>query len=80
MIKKPLLVPLAAAALLTGANVQAASMFDRMTEMETEMKALQTELAEVKAAKAVEVEPDDDAEAEPADADEDDEQDEAAYA
>jgi len=52
MMKKPLLVSLAAAALLTGANVQAASMFDRMTEMETEMKALQAELAEVKAAKA----------------------------
>ncbi len=51
MIKKPLLVSLAAAALLTG-NAQAASMFDRMTEMETEMKALQAELAEVKAAKA----------------------------
>jgi len=56
MMKKPLLVSLAAAALLTGANVNAASMFDRMTEMETEMKALQTELAEVKAAKAAEAE------------------------
>jgi len=55
-MKKPLLVSLAAAALLTGANVNAASMFDRMTEMETEMKALQTELAEVKAAKAAEAE------------------------
>ncbi|MEN8146018.1 MAG: DUF3373 family protein [Campylobacterota bacterium] len=61
MIKKPLLVSLAAAALLTGANVQAASMFDRMTEMETEMKALQAELAEVKAAKTVAVEADDEA-------------------
>ncbi len=51
MIKKPLLVSLAAAALLTG-NAQAASMFDRMSEMETEMQALKAELAEVKAAKA----------------------------
>jgi len=52
MMKKPLLVSLAAAALLTGANVQAASMFDRMTEMETELKSLKVELDEVKAAKA----------------------------
>ena len=55
MMKKPLLVSLAAAALLTG-NAQAASMFERMTEMETEMKAIQAELAEVKAAKATEAE------------------------
>lgn len=78
MIKKPLLVSLAAAALLSGANLQAASMFDRMTEMETEMKALQAELAEVKAAKAVEAEEataeDDD---EVADADDDEDADEA---
>ncbi len=66
MIKKPLLVSLAAAALLTG-NAQAASMFDRMTEMEIEMKALQAELAEVKAAKAA-------APAEKAEADETDEE------
>ncbi|MGB5964456.1 MAG: DUF3373 family protein, partial [Sulfurimonadaceae bacterium] len=59
MIKTPLLVSLAAAALLTG-NAQAASMFDRMTEMETEMKALQSELKEVKAAKAVAVEAEED--------------------
>ena len=65
-MKKPLLISLAAAALLTG-NLNAASMFDRMTEMETEMKSLQTELAEVKAAKT--------AEAEEADADEDEEAD-----
>lgn len=51
MIKKPLLVSLAAAALLTG-NAQAASMFDRMSEMETEIKALKAELEEVKADKA----------------------------
>ncbi|MGB6019599.1 MAG: DUF3373 family protein [Sulfurimonadaceae bacterium] len=61
MIKTPLLVSLAAAALLTG-NAQAASMFDRMTEMETEMKALQSELKEVKAAKAVAVEAEEEAE------------------
>ncbi len=72
MMKKPLLVSLAAAALLTGANVNAASMFDRMTEMETEMKALQTELAEVKAAKAAEAEAKaEEVDAEEADADED---------
>ena len=47
MIKKPLLVSLAAAALLTG-NANAASMFDRMTAMEQQMKALETELADVK--------------------------------
>ena len=69
MMKKPLLISLAAAALLTG-NLNAASMFDRMTEMETEMKALQTELAEVKAAKAVAVEADDDEEADDTDDDE----------
>jgi hypothetical protein len=56
MMKKPLLVSLAAAALLTGANVNAASMFDRMTQMETEMKALQAELDTVKAQKAAEAE------------------------
>ncbi len=67
MMKRPLLVSLAAAALLTG-NAQAASMFDRMTEMETEMKALQAELAEVKAAKAVA--PADEADEEDADAEE----------
>ncbi len=82
MIKKPLLVSLAAAALLTG-NAQAASMFDRMTEMETEMKALQAELAEVKAAKAVTVEEGDaeeeaDAEEEVTDAEDEAETDEAA--
>ena len=76
MMKKPLLVSLAAAALLTGANVQAASMFDRMTEMETEMKALQAELAEVKAAKAVEVQ-EAVVEVETADADEDEDAEEA---
>ena len=79
MIKKPLLVSLAAAALLTGANVQAASMFDRMTEMETEMKALQAELADVKAAKAVAVEADeadadDEEAAEESDAEDEDEE------
>ena len=73
MIKKPLLVSLAAAALLTG-NAQAVSMFDRMTEMETEMKALQTELAEVKAAKAVEAE---EVEAEEEDAADDEAEDDA---
>ncbi|WP_345976594.1 DUF3373 family protein [Sulfurimonas sp. HSL3-7] len=52
MIKKPLLVSLAAAALLTG-NAQAASMYDRMSEMETEMQALKAELEKVKAAKPV---------------------------
>lgn len=51
MIKKPLLVSLATAALLTG-NAQAASMYDRMSEMETEMQALKAELEEVKSAKA----------------------------
>ena len=79
MMKKPLLVSLAAAALLTGANVNAASMFDRMTEMETEMKSLQAELAEVKAAKAVEAEEAaaeaEKADAEEADADEDEDED-----
>ncbi|MEE8587971.1 MAG: DUF3373 family protein [Sulfurimonadaceae bacterium] len=84
MIKKPLLVSLAAAALLTG-NAQAASMFDRMTEMEAEMKALQTELTEVKAAKAVEAEEveaeeevaeDEEAEAEEADDEEGEDEDE----
>ncbi len=50
MIKKPLLVSLATAALLTG-NAQAASMYDRMSEMETEMQALKAELEKVKAAK-----------------------------
>ena len=50
MINKPLLVSVAAAVLLTG-NAQAASMFDRMSEMETEIQALKAELEEVKAAK-----------------------------
>jgi len=77
-MKKPLLVSLAAAALLTGANVNAASMFDRMTEMETEMKSLQAELVEVKAAKAAEAEETAaKADAEEADADEDKDEDEA---
>jgi len=83
MIKKPLLVSLAAAALLTG-NAQAASMYDRMTEMETEMKALKAELAEVKSAKpasegktAMNDEPEDDEgeDAEGEDAEGDDEED-----
>jgi len=50
MINKPLLISLAAAALLSG-NAQAASMYDRMTEMEAEMKALKAELEEVKGTK-----------------------------
>jgi len=83
MIKKPLLVSLAAAALLTG-NAQAASMYDRMTEMETEMKALKAELAEVKSTKvtsedktAMNDEPEDDEgeDAEGEDAEGDDEED-----
>jgi hypothetical protein len=49
MINKPLLVSLAAAVLLSG-NAQAASMYDRMSEIEAEMTALKAELAEVKAA------------------------------
>ena len=90
-MKKPLLVSLAAAALLTGVNVQAASMFDRMTEMETELKSLKVELDEVKAAKAAaaeeeaveadeeeasEDEPEDDAEESDEDEDEGDDEDE----
>jgi len=83
MIKKPLLVSLAAAALLTG-NAQAASMYDRMTEMETEMKALKAELAEVKSTKpasedktAMNDEPEDDEgeDAEGEDADSEDDED-----
>ncbi|MCJ7765495.1 MAG: DUF3373 domain-containing protein, partial [Thiovulaceae bacterium] len=49
MINRPLLVSLAAAVLLTG-NAQAASMYDRMGQMETEIDALKTELKDVKAA------------------------------
>ena len=73
MMKKPLLVSLAAAALLTGANVQAASMFDRMTEMETELKSLQMQLEEVKSAKA-EVAEEEAVEADEEEASEDDEE------
>ena len=73
MIKKPLLVSLAAAAILTG-NLDAASMFDRMTQMETEMKSLQAELESVKAAKAEAAT----TEAEEADADDDEDEGEDA--
>ena len=80
MMKKPLLVSLAAAALLTGANLQAASMFDRMTQMETEMKALQTELTDVKAAKAAQAEEATAEDDDEATDDEDEDDDEAADA
>ena len=50
-MKKPLLMSLAVAALLSG-NANAATMYDRFQTMEDEMKQLQNEIADLKAEKA----------------------------